>query len=537
MGKGTIVSGGTDGLYQIDYNVDKTRMQAQIDAIVSEIEVLTKVEIPELEADVAEKQTAYSNLLVKLNSAIQLHNDTTEITKELSIALSALTAAQTSLASGKIRLASITQGKKFLTDNLPPDEEIAAWCADLNEGLTGDVGMIEVPGERTEPVIIRPGGESGNDAVYNADVDGLVVPVLGQSPSEACYNLFMLPGWQKYQPTYRLGVITNLNGNLCDITLDPAVSSQQGLDVNPSPTLTGVPITYLTCDGAAFEANDRVVIKYTGTGPGTTYTPSVIGFESNPKVCSTIDFTADVVIGPAPLTVNFTSIAKGYNPLNYLWSYGGLEYDGVNSSFSEVTHTYDSPGVYAVKLKAWDGDGVSATVPRSAGDYHTRTGSNLPTNLAAYNDFLSTSEVSSSGDSAGWYRIDTGISTFEYSNRRVFKTPIMNVLSADNVVVAFIQVRPFIVNMEGIPVLKESGVSIGRVPASRLSQISQVAISDISDYIGTDTEMELTDESFLQLTSPVSQGDEHGWNSDLKLTRYPKGQYAEKTKTGYITVL
>lgn len=285
MGKGTIVSGGTDGLYQIDYEVDKTRMQTRIDALVSAIEILTEVDIPEGEAVAAGKQTEHSDLLVQLNSAINLGNDTTAITKSLSIALSDLNAATNILSSSKMKLGSLTKEKQFLTDNLPPDEEIAAWCADLNESLSGEVGTIEIPGERTAPVIIMPGGSSGNDAIYDTDRDGQIVPVLGLSPSENYYNLAMMPGWQKYQPTFRLGVITNLNANLCDITLDAAISSLQGLDVNPDATLTNVPITYLTCDGAAFEVGDRVVVAYTGSGPGTTYTPSVIGFESNPKTC------------------------------------------------------------------------------------------------------------------------------------------------------------------------------------------------------------------------------------------------------------
>lgn len=251
--------------------------------------------------------------------------------------------------------------------------------------------------------------------------------------------------------------------------------------------------------------------------------------------CS-IDFVANIKTGNAPLTVNFRSIASHCTLINYLWSFGGLEYDGVDSSFSEVTHTYDTPGIYTVKLKAWDGGGISDTVPRTAGTNFRRTGDNLSPNLAAYNNFLATSEISEGGDVNGWYRIDTGVSTFEYSNKRVFKTAIMNNLDEDDIIVAYILVAGFIVKMEGIPALKESGDNIGRIQSSRLSQVSQIVISDISDYIGTNTEFELTDESFLQLSSPVSQGEDHGWNSDLILTRYPRGIYAEKEKINYITV-
>lgn len=62
------------------------------------------------------------------------------------------------------------------------------------------------------------------------------------------------------------------------------------------------------------------------------------------------DFTADVYSGCAPLTVNFTAAASVYNEVyDYEWDYG----DGrpVETGGS-VTHTFDSAGVYNIKLTA-----------------------------------------------------------------------------------------------------------------------------------------------------------------------------------------
>lgn len=299
MGRATILSGGTNGLYTIDYRADGTRMQARIDRIAEIITGMTEIDIPRIQAAVDERQQAYDDTLADLNAAIAAKEETKGLVGSLNAASDGLISAKRKLDTKKAKLASLKQQKKFLEDNLPPAEQIPAWCADLTESLTGEVGTIEIPGERTAPVIIRPGGSDGLQAAYDSARDGQIVPCLALSPAENFYNLAMLPGWQKHQPTCRLGTITNINGNLCDVSLDAAVSSQQALDVNASNTLTNVPITYLTCNGAAFEVGDRVVVAYTGSGPGTVYTPAVIGFESNPKGC-----------GGTAVIVSFISLSK-----------------------------------------------------------------------------------------------------------------------------------------------------------------------------------------------------------------------------------
>ncbi|MCP4259082.1 MAG: hypothetical protein GY774_16475 [Planctomycetes bacterium] len=347
MGRATIISGGTDGQYQINYNADKTRMQAKIDRIVEIITIIEEIDIPRLEAAHTVKQQAASDKLAELNAAITAGDDTTTLTGEYNIALAELAIARRNLDTKKAKLASLKQEKKFLTDNLPPPEQIPAWCADLSESLSGEVGTIEIPGERTAPVIIKPGGVNGDQAAYNASADGQIIPCLGISATENFYNLAMMPGWQKHQPTYRLGTITALNDDLCDITLDPATSSQQDLDINPIATLTDVPITYLDCHGAAFDVGDRVVVKYTGSGPGTTHSPGVIGFESNPKACCAVDFTF------APLTpstfIQFTGIMEGKID-EIFWDFGDGSYLHTTEELdnTDPIHEYDNPGVYTV---------------------------------------------------------------------------------------------------------------------------------------------------------------------------------------------
>lgn len=178
----------------------------------------------------------------------------------------------------KLQKLSLEKRNEIL-DAIPESKEISAWCADLTEDLTGEVGLIEVPGESTA-FNIQPGHE-GN-AAYNAARDGQLTPTLAMTPAAAFYSLALLPGWQKWKPTYRYGTITSIDGDLADVALDAATSTQQALGVNQASTLTGVPVEYMSCNGAAFEPGDEVLVKFTGQDWAT---PVVVGFKDNPVAC------------------------------------------------------------------------------------------------------------------------------------------------------------------------------------------------------------------------------------------------------------
>lgn len=125
--------------------------------------------------------------------------------------------------------------KEFLLNNFPADITMSAWCADLTEDLAGSVGTAEIPGERDQ-VLIRPGFTDA--AIFNSSRDGQLQPSLASFPAAFLYNLMLLPGWQKFKPTYRIGTIVadsiDFGADTCDICLEPAYSSQQNLDVNQS---------------------------------------------------------------------------------------------------------------------------------------------------------------------------------------------------------------------------------------------------------------------------------------------------------------
>ncbi|MBN1548468.1 MAG: hypothetical protein JW902_17595 [Syntrophaceae bacterium] len=169
----------------------------------------------------------------------------------------------------------------------PENPVLSAWCADLTENQTGTVGTIELPGERGT-FLIQP-GHNGN-AVYSSTRDGILAPGSSLSPAGAFYNLAMKPGWQKWKPTYRFGTITAIEDDTCSVSLEGASNSETGLGVNQSGSLSDVSISYMQCNGTAFEKGDEVVIEFQGQG---WRSPRVIGFRENPKPCCVVYETYD----------------------------------------------------------------------------------------------------------------------------------------------------------------------------------------------------------------------------------------------------
>jgi PKD repeat protein len=71
----------------------------------------------------------------------------------------------------------------------------------------------------------------------------------------------------------------------------------------------------------------------------------------------TANFSATPTSGPAPLAVSFTDLSTG-SPTSWLWTFG----DGATSSAQNPGHTYATPGVYDVSLRATNGTGSNTLV-------------------------------------------------------------------------------------------------------------------------------------------------------------------------------
>jgi hypothetical protein len=190
MGKGTIISHTGDGLYQVQLNFHGA---SRIDAKIAALE----------------------NLIDDLDDQIALLPDGTE--KNIL----------------KLKKKSLEKYIEWYEGKKIEDVTVSLWCADLTDDLTGEIGIIEIPGER-QYVNVRPGYNSG--AVYNQDRDGQIQPVAASGPATTFFNLAIFPGWQKWKPTYRYAHIIagsiDYKQSTCDLIVDPFYSSQRNIYVN-----------------------------------------------------------------------------------------------------------------------------------------------------------------------------------------------------------------------------------------------------------------------------------------------------------------
>jgi len=114
--------------------------------------------------------------------------------------------------------------------------------------------------------------------------DGILKPREFMSPEQAFYNAAILPGVQKWRPTYRRGTLTAINrpANTGSVSLTDAYSEAQSLNINQAATLTGVEFEYMDCHNIPFQVGDDVVVKFIGQDQSE---PRIIGFLDNPKAC------------------------------------------------------------------------------------------------------------------------------------------------------------------------------------------------------------------------------------------------------------
>jgi hypothetical protein len=158
---------------------------------------------------------------------------------------------------------------------MPEDFTQQIWCADFTESATGEVGLIEIPGEASA-FNIAPGAPA-----YSPSDHGILQPITTMPPWEFLYNIMQLPGWQKWMPTFRYGVITSLNDDktFAAVLLNNATSSQQSLEINQSDVLSNVSFDYMDIGGALFREDDVVLISFVGQKWAS---PVIIGYKDNP---------------------------------------------------------------------------------------------------------------------------------------------------------------------------------------------------------------------------------------------------------------
>lgn len=110
--------------------------------------------------------------------------------------------------------------------------------------------------------------EEGIGPGYQVGRDGQLFPTVAVTPAQAFYNYAMMPGWQKWKPIYRHGVLLSIDreNNTGEVELEAVTSSAQGLDIVREINLSAVEFDYMNCDHEAFYKDDVVLVKFMPTG-------------------------------------------------------------------------------------------------------------------------------------------------------------------------------------------------------------------------------------------------------------------------------
>ncbi|MDY0071834.1 MAG: hypothetical protein RBR77_04210 [Thauera sp.] len=308
MGKARIISDRGNGLYLVRREYEDTRYQAQVAFLEQRINELNASE-DDLNRAIGERgealeaaSEALSEAQKALVEADQMNNgDEMKAFEAALMTMNAIAGEIEGMRKQKDRVIADRMSAQQRLDMLMSADERPqelAWCADLSEGVQGEVGTIELPGEPQrydvpvenagDPVavtmLIKP---QDTQPGYKPDRDGVLMPREWMTPEQAFFNAAILPGWQRWLPMYRAGKIQTINetADTCSVQVTaPANSTAESLPVNQVAILHDVPAEYMNCGMTAFEEGDDVVVEF----PERTWSSAkIIGFLHHPKPCKT----------------------------------------------------------------------------------------------------------------------------------------------------------------------------------------------------------------------------------------------------------
>lgn len=348
VGRATITANSGEGLYTVEADYGVTEVNQQVAALQAEAAALQSA-VDELTPKIAAAESERVSKQLALNVAISAltgddPDDSTaqsavdKATQEVLQALAKKEVLESQLNRASARIATI-EGKVELLQGLPLTATKAAWCVDYTDDATGQVRTIEINGEQPQ-LLIAPMAPAPDGS------EGLMTHRLAMSPAATFVNAAILPGWQKFAPTYRVGEITAIDydAETCDVDLDAALSSAQDLDINQASSLSAVPIEYMTCNADVFEVGDRVVVRFDDQD---WEQPKVIGFESNPKECIFDVFVSARYTGESSFRVRTLRLNTGLTSIETHgdWFMSGLAARGDMLSRDEGWLAYTSqPG-------------------------------------------------------------------------------------------------------------------------------------------------------------------------------------------------
>jgi len=299
MGKANIVSGGDGGRYFADLVKDVSRIAERKTDIANTIlnlrERLTEIDTSAISAKQSEVNAQQSSV----NSLIEEIDDSEESIKAVADAceqLAILNGELGKLSNEKEQIeAQITELEKerTLLDSANELERVEIYCSDYSEKLKGTVSTIEIPGT-TKQVAIRPA--FSDYARYDSERDGLLQPALSGTPASVFFNLAMEPGWKRWCPFYRSGVIEDIDytNDTCSVRIDEEAQGQRLVFNYPTARalLENVPIEYMQCNSFAFYEGDRVIVEFNRqavTSGVLDLQPEKVWYSNNTKVIGFVE--------------------------------------------------------------------------------------------------------------------------------------------------------------------------------------------------------------------------------------------------------
>lgn len=177
---------------------------------------------------------------------------------------------------------------------------IDAWCCLYYDDIAvGDAVMTaEVPGDyRPEPTDRETlMGEFDNVPVAYQERSINILPTIAQAgqlrsahtlhDGAVFLNAALEPGWCRWQPLWRYGIITAIESNsICTVELSAItarkLSGETPFEIDVEPTLYNVPINFSTCV-APYGVGDEVLISFTDQDRAN---PLIIGWRREPRAC------------------------------------------------------------------------------------------------------------------------------------------------------------------------------------------------------------------------------------------------------------
>lgn len=229
MGQAKItgVENASIGKYTIELIKHPGRSTARSPAIAKELLDLTPQIVTQTET-VATAMTALDAAMNNLDTAIsqmqpgEPSDGVVLATKNVVTCQEAYRQAKRGLNDLNFKHDRLVAEQDMLTVAMAIESRVV-WCADKTTTLTVNktVGTIEINGEELQ-ILLKPGGAI-------AGALGLLQSVGVSSPEATFWNWSLMPGWQKWKPTYRIGTIINVDydNNTCDVALDLAYSGVQ----------------------------------------------------------------------------------------------------------------------------------------------------------------------------------------------------------------------------------------------------------------------------------------------------------------------